>query len=306
MIAENTWYLILNPVSGNGKAKNSWPKIKKALDKEGVEVQFCTSSYKGDVCNKLIKAVSDGYRNFIIVGGDGSIHEAVNGIMLQKSCSAEDIGLAVIPVGTGNDWIKTHGLSKNLKTAISIIKKKEHCFQDIGEIEFQDVFGGKVYFNNLAGFGFDGHVIEKVEKIKHFGVFAYLMGALSGMMNYKPITATIETEKESFGGKIFMMAAGIGKFSGGGMRLTHYSGYKNGHFDLSLAQDFSSKDLIWNLLRVFTGKIKRSRKVKTFSANSVKVKFNQSDSALIQADGELLGRGDFKISIHPLKLKVYK
>jgi len=80
-------------------------------------------------------AIQQGFRNIISVGGDGTLHNIVNGVMMQRYVKSSDITIAVLPIGTGNDWIKTYNIPNNIKRAIDIISERKTILQDIGQIE---------------------------------------------------------------------------------------------------------------------------------------------------------------------------
>ena len=159
---ENMWYVIVNPTSGNGTPKRKWKKIISSLDSHHLLYTFIFSEYVHHEKELIQQALKEGYRKFICVGGDGTLHQVVNSIMNQKRVNFSDIKVAIIPMGTGNDWVKTYNIPTNISKAISIIKREKTIHQDIGYLELLND-NKKVYFNNLAGLGFDGFVIKNME-----------------------------------------------------------------------------------------------------------------------------------------------
>ncbi len=292
------WFVIINPTSGNGKAKTFWPKIKHLLETNDFNFEFEFTKSGQHNISVVQNIVNQGFKHIICVGGDGTIHHTVNGIMLQKSVPTSSIHVGVIPIGTGNDWVKTYGIPKEHKKALDIIKNGNIKQQDVGKIEFLNYQKPSVFFNNLAGVGFDGYVVSKVGKYKHFGALAYLIGAVLGLFSFKNFNVEVVTNSQTIKAKSLMVLVGLCKYSGGGMQLTDYKNPNNGLFDVSVAKDFSKWDIIKNMTKLFNGSIVKLKKVDTLKTNCITIlSSNEINQPYIQADGELIGTGDIKVSI---------
>lgn len=306
MSSSKKWFVIINPTSGNGKAKSLWLKIKHSLETHGFQFEHrFTNSGKHNI--ELVQdSVNQGVKNIICVGGDGTIHNTVNGIMLQKLVPASSINVGVIPIGTGNDWVKTHNIPKNYKKAIDIIKNGVVSLQDIGEIEFLNSQKKSVFFNNLAGIGFDGYVVSKVSKHKHLGALAYLIGAGIGLFSYKNFDAEVLISSNKITAKCLMVVVGLCKYTGGGMLLTETPNPKDGLFDVSIAKNFSRFDVLKNMIKLFNGSIVNFSKVETLKTNTITINCkSEGKQPFVQADGELIGVGDIKISIISKAISFY-
>ena len=185
MANSKSWFVIINPTSGNGSAKKQWPKIEQLLKANSFEFEYAFTKFSKHSIKLIHTAVNQGFKNIISVGGDGTLHNIVNGIMTQKMINPSNIAVGVIPIGTGNDWVKTHGIPRDIEKAIQIIKKGNIATQDLGVIKFLDQSKPSIYFNNLAGMGFDGYVVSKIGKYKQFGALAYLIGTMAGLFSFK-------------------------------------------------------------------------------------------------------------------------
>ena len=163
----NTWFLIVNPNAGNKNFKKSWNKIKYLLKLKNIQYSFAITQYTKHETILIKEVIKKGYRNIISVGGDGTLHHVVNGIMTQRYIKTSEIKLGIIPLGTGNDWIKTYNIPNSIEKSIDIIKKNSTIFQDIGCITLQN--GKKEYFNNLGGIGYDGYVVKNLNYLKKIG-----------------------------------------------------------------------------------------------------------------------------------------
>ena len=106
----NTWFLIVNPSSGNKNFEKSWNKIKYVLELKNIQYSFAFTQYTKHETILVEDVIKIGYKNIISVGGDGTLHHIINGIMSQQYLKTSKIKLGVIPLGTGNDWIRTYNI----------------------------------------------------------------------------------------------------------------------------------------------------------------------------------------------------
>ncbi|MGK0254613.1 MAG: diacylglycerol kinase (ATP), partial [Mariniflexile sp.] len=233
------------------------------------------------------------------------LHNIVNGIMAQSVVASKNIKVGVIPIGTGNDWVKTHKIPKDCERAIQIIKNGNIATQDLGKIEFLNSSDPLIYFNNLAGIGFDGYVVSKVDAYKNLGAVAYLLGAFISLFSFKNFKSKVSINSEYICGETLMILVGLCKYSGGGMQLTEAPDPFDGLLDVSVAKNFSKIDILKNLTKLFNGKINSIKKVQTLKAPSIKIKIDQNELPFIQADGELVGEGAINITLIPKAFSFY-
>lgn len=300
-----SWFVIINPTSGNGLSQKKWPKIKKLLEENNFVFQFEFTSHPKHSTDLVHQGVKRGITNFICVGGDGTLHNIVNGIMTQQVVKSTEIYVGVIPIGTGNDWIKTQIIPKDFDAAIQIIKRGTIVIQDIGKIVVGNKSTTPIYFNNLAGIGFDGYVVSRIARHKHLGAIAYLYGALVGLFSFKTFKSKVLVNSKEISGKTLMILIGLCQYSGGGMQLTHAPNPFDGLLDITIAKDFSKMEIIKNVGKLFNGKITNHKKVTVLKTDSITVEIGQDNSPYIQADGELIGSGNIEISIIPKAFSFY-
>ncbi|HEY5688299.1 MAG TPA: diacylglycerol kinase family protein [Yeosuana sp.] len=299
------WFVIINPTSGNGKSKKKWPEIKQLLELRGLDFEFAFTEYSKHSILLIDKAIDNNFTNIICVGGDGTLHNVVNGIMSQNKIPSQSVHVGMIPIGTGNDWVKTHHIPMTIKSALDTILKGNISTQDIGKIELLNKNSTPVYFNNLAGIGFDAYVAKKVHKYKYLGSLAYLFGALIGLFSFKNFKAIVSVESHKYSEKNLMILIGLCKYSGGGMRLTQDPNPFDGLFDISIAQNLSKIEIIKNLGLLFNGEIVLNKKVATLKAATIDIQLIENDALIAQADGEIIGSGGFKATIIPKAFSFY-
>ncbi|PHS52756.1 MAG: hypothetical protein COB01_06085 [Lutibacter sp.] len=297
----NKWFVIVNPTSGNCAAKKKWPHIYKELIAQKFEFEFSITAHKNHALYLIKEATERGFIKFICVGGDGTLHTIVNGILNLKPSDYSKIMIGIIPIGTGNDWIKTYNISKDIKKAIQNLKQKNTLKQDIGKIILTKT-NKTVYFNNLAGIGFDGYVVNKVHKFKNMGFLAYLLGAIVSLASYKKAKLEIKFNNTIIKEKTLMLLIGICKYSGGGMQLTKNAHPTDGLFDISHVYKVHLFNILGNLKGLFNGNITNHKLINNYKTSNLNIKVLDTQKTYIQADGELLGSGDFSVSIIPKAL----
>ncbi len=294
---KNSWFLIVNPNAGNTKFLKSWDRVQDLLKTNEIHFSFSFTQYTKHELILVDEAIKQGFRKFISVGGDGTLHHVVNGIMTQRYTKTSDIKLSVIPLGTGNDWIKTYNIPNSIEEAIEIIKKEHVFLQDIGCIKTSN--NSIEYFNNVAGIGYDGYVVHKLKSLKKLGSIAYLLSGLYGLFFYKKSSYRIHINDEILEEKCLMVLFGICQYSGGGMQMTKNPKSNDGLLDITIAKNFSFFDLIFNLPKLYNGKIVNHKKVATYKVSKLEIKDQNDNKSIIEADGELIGTGSLKISIIP-------
>jgi len=293
-LTADSWFIIANPTSGNRNFSKHWKEIQQLLNQKKIDFSFAFTQFSKHEIELVQNAIQKGFRNIISIGGDGTLHHVVNGIMQQRYVKTSDITIAVVPLGTGNDWIKTYNIPNNIEKAIEIISKKKTILQDIGVLETDN--NTLSYFNNVAGLGYDGYIVHKLKTLKHFGPIAYLISGLAGLLFYKKTVFKISFNNKIIETNCLMTLIGICKFSGGGMQFTKEVNTADGLFDITIAKNLNIFDLIFNIKKLYNGNIVHHKKVETYKTKEITI-IPQSSKPFIQADGELIGAGKVTVKI---------
>lgn len=290
----NSWFIIANPISGNKNFSNKWKEIQFLLNNSNINYSFAFTLFSKHETELVQNAIQKGFRNIISIGGDGTLHHVVDGVMKQRYVKTSDITIAVIPLGTGNDWIKTYNIPMDIKKNIEIIIQKKTILQDIGVIKTKNNILS--YFNNIAGIGYDGYTVKKLKKLKRFGSIAYLLSGLFSLLTYQKDRFKIIINDKEVETTSLMTVFGICKFSGGGMKFTGNVNTSDGLLDISIIKNITFFDFIYNIKKLYNGSIIHHRKVETYKSDSITV-MPQNKETLIQADGELIGKGKVTVTI---------
>jgi len=291
----NSFFIVVNPSSGNTNFKKSWETITHFLKLKNINFSYSFTEYRKHEVIIVDKAIKQGYRNIISVGGDGTLHHVVNGIMKQRYIKTSKIKLGIIPLGTGNDWIKTYNIPNSIEKSIDIIITKTTILQDIGCIKLSN--GKKEYFNNLAGIGYDGYVVKNLNYLKRIGSLAFIVSGLYSLFFYKKKKYEIKINNLSLNKKCLMILVGLCKYSGGGLQITKDPNPFDGLLDITVVKDFSFFELLFNIPNLYNGKIVYHKKVTNYKTKKIIVKNISNTSSLIEADGEIIGINSFNISI---------
>ncbi len=131
-IESGKWLVIVNPNAGSRKGEKDWPKIKEILNSKGFSFEAVFTKNRNHAISLTASMITEGYRKIIVIGGDGTMNEVVNGIFIQQACSPDDIVVGIIPVGTGNDWGRMYKVPKKYKQAIKVIKKRTSVYTGCG------------------------------------------------------------------------------------------------------------------------------------------------------------------------------
>jgi len=267
-IQTNSWFVIANPTAGNKRFSKIWKEIELLLSEYKFNYHFAFTHYAKHEVVLVGEAIKNGFRNIISVGGDGTLHHVVNAIMLQRYVKTSDITIGVIPVGTGNDWIKTYNIPNNSRKAIEIIHQQKKVTQDIGVLKFDDK---TEYFSNVAGIGYDAFVVQKLKKLKKLGSLSYTFAGLFGILKYRKSEFKILINNQIIQTNCLLTVFGICKYSGGGMQFTKDVNPSNGLLDITIVSNFTLWDLIINLPKLYSGKIVYHKKVQTFKTESLEI-----------------------------------
>ncbi len=300
------WFIILNPHAGSGRGKKDQSEILKRLTKADFRYELAVSEFPKHIIQLTIDAIEHGFRNLIIAGGDGSLNEVVNGIFSQTFCFPEEITVGMIPVGTGNDWIKTFGIPNYYKDAVKILKRGKIMRQDVGRITFTENDVKKTcYFANMAGFGFDAMVATKTNQLKNngrTGISLYLQALGSSFLNYQTARIHLIIDGREIDELIFTVSIGIGKYNGGGMMQAPEAVPDNGLFQVTIIREIGLFGILRNLAGLYSGKYVNDYRVSTFQAKNISISSAQKVAG--EADGETLGDNKFEIDIFSQKLTV--
>lgn len=288
--------LIINPTAGRGRAGKQIPEIRRQLGAKAENWAWQHTKKRGDATAMAREAAQSGVPLVIAVGGDGTLHEVVNGVL----GSGATVGL--IPFGTGNDFARALGLFGSLETACKALTEGVVKHIDIGVIEGVGT-EGKRHFLVLTGTGFDARTAQTVnEGVKHLsGPLAYVWGAILTLRNFDPFALTLTLDDQP-PRKVQAMFASFAntETTGGGMKIAPGATIDDGVLDICLVETVSKPTLLYQLSQVFSGKHVHHPSVTMLRAKTISVDADPPQPLLI--DGEVCGTTPATITLLPAAL----
>jgi YegS/Rv2252/BmrU family lipid kinase len=304
------WFVAINPTSGGGKGKKHWAEISQLLQQMGIEFDFAFSQQPAHIITLVRDAVLAGYRKIIAVGGDGTANEAINGICTQTEVPTAQITFALIPCGTGNDWIRTHNIPNNYKKAILLIKSGKTISHDVGYVTYHTLDSNEQrgrYFINVAGMGYDAYVTHASmtrSRILSDKLF-YMYLIMSCTLSYKTKKARVFIDGALTESDWYSMAMGICKHNGGGAQFAPHAIPDDGLIALTLIKKVSPWEVVSNSRRFYNGRITDNPKVSTYQTPHIRVEAStDAEPTWVEADGEFLGQTPVEMSILPQAIQV--
>lgn len=284
------YHIIANPKAGDKKVARLLKHTLRLLKAAGAEYTLHETHYKAHgkvIAEELTK---EDNVNIIALGGDGTVHDVLNGIRDVEKCN-----FGIIPLGTGNDFAASAKIPYNVKKAVDIILNGEAKPTDYLEI------GGKRCMN-VGGVGIDVDVLVRCAKGKRRGKLKYLKSLIISFFKFNGYNLTVECNGETIQKKVLIVATCNGGQFGGGIRVCPIAELDDGKMDVMIVDCFKSK---WRILGAFLllvrGKIMGYPHKKHFRADRVKIEFETP--CTVQLDGELYDGLEFDAKVcHGLKM----
>ena len=235
------------------------------------------------------ECLRQGIYSFIVLGGDGSLHHLVNVLMKQELVPSHELRVGLLPCGTGNDWLRTHYDKNVTESVLKSVVEKRTKKQDIGKIIKNQ--SEIIYFVNIAGVGFNGFLMQYIDKFKKLGDWAYYVAIFYTFWHYKPVNVSIENHFKKSSIVAFMISIGICKYAGGNMKLCPEAISDDGLFEINVIENVSFWDLIKNILFLKDGSYIQKMNIKTQRCTSLYI--HSQEILYLEADGESYGYGNF-------------
>jgi YegS/Rv2252/BmrU family lipid kinase len=290
-------FIIVNPAAGRGRARKAWEStLRPMLRSGGLTFEEVYEERPGAAVPLAEQAAREGYAVVTVVGGDGTVHEVLNGLLSAPVSTRP--AMAVIPGGTGNDFARGVGLPKDMITAARLLLDgAQRRRVDVGKVNDR-------YYGTISGVGFDAEVAAEVNRWPKWvaGTVVYTAGILKKLITYRcaPARTTIDGETLEF--SLFLLAAANTSWYAGGMYMAPHARPDDGRLEVIIARDFTKVETLQVLPKVFTGGHLAHPKVSHRPGVEIRV---ESDIPLaIHADGETVGRVPAVFRAQPQALEV--
>ena len=298
---KDIWLIVVNVFAASKKAGELWRRAESLLKQEGISYECRYTGDSGNACRIAEDSAREGYRKFVAVGGDGTVHDVLNGIMYfvdspeLKTVRLEDFYLAVLPMGSGNDWIKSLGIPRDVKNIVGLISSGLFGRQDVVKVSLKDESGSPksvTYMANVGGVGIDADVCRIVNVNKKMGMsgkILYVKALIQCLMRRVPVVARVLCDgEEVYHGKYFSIAFGIGKYSGGGMRQTSDAVMDDGLLDMTIIPELGALTIAMKAPQLFTGTFSRIKQLVSKRGTKIEV-IPDNGRPYVEVDGEVIG-----------------
>lgn len=281
------WAVIINLKSGKKNFRVQMNYLFKQLEKAGIEYEHRTTQFAGHAVLIARNFAKNNFYNFLIVGGDGTLSEVINGIFGAGIQHQHKLKIALIPRGTGNDWARFWGLTRDYKHSIKIFLEGKSKSIDIGRADF--LLEGESqsrFFINSIGFGLDATVAHNTNRLKRYvgsHALLYLIALVWAVFKFKPKPAKLNAVEKQIEDVLFTMNIANGCYSGGGMKQNPDALPFDGLFDVMMARTPSFKDIITALPLVFNGKILQHPVIESFRTSELSL--STQNGNYFEADG---------------------
>lgn len=298
--SDSRWLVVFNPTSGAPRSRVELADIVIHLRNAGVDFELHSTRAFGDAEYTARRAYAAGWRKFVIAGGDGTANQLVNGLLTERGPQPDKLTLAILPLGTGNDWSRSLGISRKLELACATIVNGCAVESDVGQVTFQHE-GQQCtrYFLNICGAGFDAHVVDTIAG-RRSGRWQYFSGLVHGARSFRALRVNVESQDFHHCAPTLAVLVCNGGFLGGGMRIAPLAIYNDGLFDVIVVEDMNFTDVIAHIPRLLFGSLGESPRVRALRVASLEI----GGGYQIQCDGELLGRTPARIGIIPAAIRV--
>jgi YegS/Rv2252/BmrU family lipid kinase len=294
--------LIYNPEAGpRGELRRDLERVVAYLDERGWRVAIRATRKPGDATELARAAVAACCKAVLVAGGDGTVHEVVNGLV------GSDAAMGVLPVGTGNVWAKEVGLPTlgltqpdRLLTAARMLVDGEVRWVDVGRV-------GDRYFLNSAGVGIDASVAAQVEPrtrtAKQWGgVVPYLVAGLSIARDFRGARSTIVVDGRTIRTTMLLVVVSNIQLYGGVVKMTPEARLDDGLLDLRIFRGMGSAWVFRHVAGVFTHRHLRDPMVSHYQGRHITI--YTDEPFLVQLDGEPAGMTPISVEVVPRSLRV--
>lgn len=300
------WQIIVNPNALSLQRKDYKELLTSELQRMNIRHSLYVADNGVGTCRRHIcQLCQEGKRHFLVVGGDGTLNEITNGIF-QSGVNTQEVYMAILPMGTGNDFCRTHLYPKDMMETLKLFAAPTFIRHDVGLVKTLDK--GKTiaerYFINIAGFGFDADVIQHTlgDKPKHFSSAIYLTTLLKVLFKHRSQNIHIKADNIDITENVYTMAIGICKYNGNGMMQVPMAVQDDGLLDLVVIRHVSPFKVISNVKNLYAGKHLKMKEVSTYKARHITI--SSSETVLGEVEGEMLQPGDYDISIVPRGMNI--
>jgi diacylglycerol kinase (ATP) len=297
--------LIANPRSGNGQVGRELPEVERQLQAHNLRYRIVTTDGPGHA-TRLARESLEGEERFLVaVGGDGTVHEVVNGMIDKDRPVAEDAVLGVVAAGSGSDFVRTFGLPGDAIRSVRHLDGENLYELDVIRADYRAGDGdGTRYVPNIAEVGLGGAVVARAQRLpRRYGRSRYFLGFWLSLGRYRPCEITVRADRKEFSGRANNVVVANCQFYGGGMKISPRSYPGDGVIDVQIST--GPKSEAFTLLpKIYRGEHIPHPHIKELRGKTIAV--DAERPLPVEGDGETLGTSPATFTVLPgiLRLKI--
>jgi YegS/Rv2252/BmrU family lipid kinase len=296
-------FVIVNRRAGKGARRPA--EFEQMLANAEIDFDLHPTERRHHAVELARGAIDDGWTYIVAVGGDGTIHEVVNGMMGPDGPRNPEAILGVVSAGSGADFVRTFGLPDPAEQGVEHLKGDGNVAIDLGRVTFTTEGGEATeWFPNIAECGLGADVVKRAERLpRGLGRSRYLIGFWMTLGVFKGTSGTLVADEHTYEGRITNVVIANCQFFGGGMHVAPRATPTDGELDV-LVQIGTKPDYVATITKIYKGTHLPSPSIKQYKAKRVEV--TTKAPLRVEADGELLGwtPATFSILENALRLKV--
>jgi diacylglycerol kinase (ATP) len=284
--------VIVNPNSKPRKIQRHLKKSLRILKQNGFRLSIYFTKHEGEVQPKVEEAVKQGFEAVVIAGGDGSVNEAINGIV------GKPIPLGILPFGGSNVLARELRIPMNPEDAARVIIRRRLRKIDLGRAQDR-------YFSMMASCGYDAYAISRTSrKIKKFiSRYAYIWAGIKDFLGYRPTEVKLVLDNGKVVDQGTFVVVSNTHFYGGTHEVTPFAEIDDGFLDICIYKGKWQIGLVHFALNVISRKHLKLKNVHYYRIR--KVYMTAEKHTYVQVDGDLLGALPVTVEIVPEALEVF-
>ncbi len=295
--------IILNPTSGSGAGRKVLSALEGRIAARRLPYRIQVTQAPGHARNLAREAAEQGAEAVLAAGGDGTIHEVANGLLAVDRATA----LAVLPIGTGNDFHRMVGSDRSLDGALDLLETGERHPFDVGHARWE---GGEALFVNVLGVGLDTDVLRNRDRYRRLrGVLQYAVAVLVSAVRYRPVLLAVDLDGvPAFTDRTTLAAVTVGPSVGGGFKLSPGARPDDGLLDLLFVEALSVFQVVRYLPKVLRGTHQDAPVVRMHTVKQLRFASPDGDPFHFELDGELLPEptATLEVEVVPAALTVLR
>ena len=290
---------LVNPAAENGAAGRRWPELAHEAASLGLQGETRFSERPGHLTELAREAAADADL-LVAVGGDGTVNEVVNGI------AGLDVELALIPRGTGGDFVRTFGIPRKLDRAVEVALRGRTRAIDLGRGRYRSWAGEDEdsYFANIASAGMSGAIAKRTNETSKAlgGKVSYAWATVAVFSRWRSDEVRVRVDGTEQAGRMHDVIVANGRYLGGGMKMVPEAEPDDGLLDVLLIGDLTKRDLLLTMPKTYRGKHLPHPKATLLRGTTVEI--DAPEPLPVELDGEQPGTTPVRFEIVPRALRL--